>query len=277
MTGTRPPGRDDRRPATGDGVVTLHRDSHIPIYLQIAARLENEIRSGHYNATGKLPSEQAIMELYQVSRVTVRLALGHLMNEGLVIRKQGKGTFLAGQVVKHDLKDLQGFYDILVAQGLTPETELLSFEPTKPPPEVADAMEVGQGRLVLLRRLYRLEHAPIGVATTWLPLMAGKLSWRDAEVHFTYHILQDLLGLPIAKASIEIHGRRAGKELGGLLGVTSTSPLLVLRRVSYGPHGEPREFTRFTFDSDSYKVTVNAEGSESLHAGVTVSGIGEQG
>ena len=50
---------------------------------------------------------------------------------------------------------------------------------------------VGQGRLVLLRRLYRLDGAPIGLATTWLPLAAGKVAWRDAETHFTYHILQD--------------------------------------------------------------------------------------
>lgn len=275
MTGKRAAGRGGAPGPKQDGVVALHRDSHVAIYVQIAEHLEREIHAGHYHDTGKLPSEQALMQRFQVSRVTVRLALGHLMNEGLVVRKQGKGTFVAGHVVKHNLKDLQGFYDVLVAQGLVPETRLLTFESSHPPPEVADAMEVGQGRLILLRRLYRLDGAPIGLATTWLPLAAGKVAWRDAETHFTYHILQDLLNLPITRARIEIHGRRAGKELGGLLEVDADAPLLVLERVSYGPGGEPREFTRFTVNSDTYKFTVNAEGTPPLSAGVMVSGIGE--
>jgi GntR family transcriptional regulator len=267
--------RSGRKLPARHGVVALRRDSHVSLYVQIADHLEREIHAGQYGNTGKLPSEQALMERFKVSRVTVRLALGHLMNQGLVVRKQGKGTFVAGHVVRHDLKTLKGFYDVLVAQGLTPDTELLTFEPTHPPPEIADAMEVGQGRLVLLRRLYRLDGLPIGVATTWLPLEAAKVAWKDAETHFSYHILQDLLGLPIARASIEIHGRRAGKELGALLELDAGAPLLVLERISYGPGGEPREFTRFAVNSETYKFTVNAEGAVPFSAGVMVAGIAE--
>lgn len=254
-------------------VTQLERDSHVSLYLQIAERLKREILSNVYRASGRMPSEKSLTERFRVSRVTVRLAIGHLLNEGLVVRKQGKGTFIAGAHVRHDLQDLRGFYDVLVSQGLEPETTLLKFEPAVPPPEVADALGAGKSRRVFLKRLYRLDGVPIALAQTWLPLAARTVSWAEAEVHPSFSILQQLLRLPVARADIAIRGQRAGAELARALKLKPSSPILLLERRSFGPAGEPREFTWFAVNSETYEFTLHAEGPLALDSGLTVSAI----
>jgi GntR family transcriptional regulator len=254
-------------------VTPLRRDSHVALYIQIADHLKQEILSGAYQASGRLPSEQSLTGRYGVSRVTVRLAIGHLLNEGLVVRKQGKGTFIAGSHVRHDLKDLRGIYDVLVSQGLEPETTLLKFEPALPPPEVADALGAGKSRRVFLKRLYRLDGAAIALAQTWLPLEAQTVSWADAETHPSYSILQQLLAMPVASADISIRGQLAGGELARALKLKAASPILLLERRSYGPAGEPREFTRFAVNSETYEFTLNAASPQALSTGLRMSAI----
>lgn len=255
------------RPATRRGgeasrpmSAALDRESHLSLYMQIAERLRDEIATGRYAESGKLPSEQALVRRFEVSRVTVRLAIGHLINDGLVVRKQGKGTFLAGSLVRHDLRGLKGFYHELVSQGFNPETRLLDFELADPPPEVADALGSGRSRRVLLRRLYSLDGAPICLATTWLPAAAERVTWAEAETYPSYSILQYLLRTPIARAQIAIRGRLAGREYARALEITPKSPLLVLERVSYDDENRPLEHTLFAVNSKSYEFTFTADG-----------------
>jgi GntR family transcriptional regulator len=246
----------------------LDRDSHVALYIQLAEQLKREINEGLYRDGGRLPSEPALVKRFAVSRVTVRLAIGHLINEGLVTRKQGKGTFVAAQVVRHDLQDLKGFYDVLVAQGLALQTRLLTFEPALPPPEVAAAMATGEAPLYLLRRLYCLDDSPIALATTWLPAAAQQLSWTQAETHPSYSILQHLLELPIAYARVSIRSRLAGRQLAKILELKSSAPVLLLQRCSYGPGDEPREFTYFAVNSNNYEFTLNTQGAIALSSGL---------
>ena len=251
----------------------LKRDSDVALYIQIAENLRQAIAAGNFGASGRIPPEKALMERFGVSRVTIRLAVGHLLNEGLVVRKQGKGTFVVGSTVRHELGDLKGFYDVLVSQGLRPETELLKFEPSVPPPDIADALGGVKTRLMLLQRLYRLEQTPIGLATTWLPSKAKSIPWVDAEQHFSYSILQDILGLCVARAEIAIRGQLAGPELARLLELDKVSAVLILERKSFGLKNEPLEFTRFAVNSETYKFTLEAQGSLPLSTGVTMSAI----
>lgn len=81
--------------------MTLVRDDATSLYEQIATTLRDEIEQGVYEPTGKLPSEAQLSERFQVSRVTVRLALDRLADARIVERKQGKGTFAAKQRLRH--------------------------------------------------------------------------------------------------------------------------------------------------------------------------------
>jgi GntR family transcriptional regulator len=247
----------DRRVET-----VLRRDSHVALYAQAADLLKQEIGAGPHPASGRLPSEHDLMRRFGISRVTVRQAIGLLIKEGLVVRKQGKGTYLAGSTVRHELQELRGFYDVMAAQGLRPETRLLRFELVAPPPDVLARLEseAEGGELMLLQRLYSLEGAPIGLATTWLPAEARRVTWEQAETHPSYSILQQLLGIRIARASIAIRGRLAGRCVARILKLSSKSAVLVLGRASYDGEDRPRELTEFVVNSETYEFTLSAEG-----------------
>jgi len=245
------------RESDGPGV---ERNSHVALYAQIAERLRREIEGGRYAPTGRLPTEKELMARFEVSRITIRQALQRLLEGGLVVRKQGKGSFVAGSTVRHELRELRTFYDVMESQGLEPETELLRFEPVTPSPEVAAAMGAPAGKLMFLERLYRIDGAPIAVAHTWLIADARRITWEQAEANPSYSILQSLLGRAIAQASVAVRGRLAGRAIARLLGVSPKSAVLVLNRVSYDAQGAPLETTAFVVNSDTYEFTLESQG-----------------
>lgn len=80
----------------------LEKKSQSPLYQQLMARLKNDILAGVYPSGARIPSEQLLCETYGVSRVTVRKAMLDLVQEGLLVRRQGKGTFVADERIQRD-------------------------------------------------------------------------------------------------------------------------------------------------------------------------------
>lgn len=239
----------------------LVRDSHVALYVQIARWLEREIREGRLAPDERLEPEHALMRRFSVSRVTVRQAIDHLVGMGMVVRKQGKGTYVAGPSVRHDLQDLRGFLPVFFAQGRHPETRLLTFETAPVPEEDARALGLAAGSPTPhLQRLYILEGQPVGIADTWLTPAAGTVSRADAETYPSYAILQRRLGLTIARADMALRGGVSGAAIGRRLGLGPRAPVLVLTRVSYDGAGRALERTRFTVNSAAYEFTLSAEG-----------------
>ena len=87
----------------------LEKKSQSPLYQQLMTRLKNDILAGVYPSGARIPSEQLLCETYGVSRVTVRKAMLDLVQEGLLVRKQGKGTFVADERIQRDLLQITSF------------------------------------------------------------------------------------------------------------------------------------------------------------------------
>jgi GntR family transcriptional regulator len=241
--------------------VTVKRDSHVTLYVQIADQLAQEMVTGKYQPFDRLPSEQELMARFQVSRVTVRQAIAQLLRQGLVVAKQGKGTFVKGPVMRHGLQDLKGFYDTLVFQGLEPETRLLEFAPAAPPPRVAGLMKAKAGeRLVVLKRLYYLKSHPFALVAAYLPSAATRVTWEQACEHPIYSVLEEVLAIKIARADVSIRAQQAGKEVASMLDLQPRMPVLVMERVSYSAASEPCEHSVFTIRPETYEFHLSVRG-----------------
>ena len=117
----------------------LEKKSQSPLYQQLMMRLKNDILSGAYPPGGRIPSEQWLCDTYGVSRVTVRKALLDLVQEGLLVRRQGKGTFVADERIQRDLAHITSFSDACRQMGhaaadrieirLVRQAQLLADEP----------------------------------------------------------------------------------------------------------------------------------------------------
>lgn len=238
-------------------VTPLERSSHVALYQQIAERLASDIQERRFRPFERLPSEIELMKSFDVSRVTLRQAIDLLVRRGLVVRKQGKGTFVAGPALDHQLHELRGIYETIEAAGLDLRTRLIEFEPRHPPADIRELLG-GRGPLMRMKRLYRVDEAPLGLIVCWFPPAASSLRREDAETHTVYGMLGKLR-LGVDRADLTIGGRQAGRSLGKLLGCPSTSPLLVLERVSYEA-GVPCEKSFFFVRSDNYRFTLRVHG-----------------
>ncbi len=238
----------------------IERKSSVALYVQIAGRVAQDIRRRRYRPFERLPSEQRLVARYRVSRVTVRQALALLRRQGLVIAKQGKGTFVAGPVMRHELEGLRGFYDALVGQGLSPQTRLLEYRPGTAPKEVAARLGADGNEPVHLKRLYSVEGHPFALIDAWLAPGARKASWEEAERHPIYSILENLLRAPVARAEVSIFARGADAEETRLLELPEASAVLVMERVSYGKAGRALECSRFSIRPENYRFGLEVHG-----------------
>ena len=105
----------------------LQKSSQNPLYQQLMTRLRNDIDVGIYASGEKIPSEQQMCERYGVSRVTVRKAMLDLVQEGLLVRRQGKGTYVAEEKIKRDLLSITSFSNVCDKMGFTAHSKLISF------------------------------------------------------------------------------------------------------------------------------------------------------
>ena len=108
----------------------LKADSSSPLYHQLMQRIAADIDRGTYPVGSRIPPEHELEQLYQVSRVTVRRALAELTSEGLLERKQGKGTFVSMPQGNVQLKNLHSFHDSCKINNVKPSTDVIHVKET---------------------------------------------------------------------------------------------------------------------------------------------------
>lgn len=240
--------------------IPLRRDSHVAMYRQIAGRLRDAIARGEYATGDRIPTEPELCKRFGVSRITCRQAVEALAREGLVVRQQGKGTFVSAPVVRHDLLELRGIYDGLVAQGLDPRTRLLAFGIGVPPAAVAARLGTGLRKLVHWQRLYAVRGKPFAVSTVHLDAGRLKLTRELVDRHPTYAILEQLLGERIGRADVAIRYEPASAEIARALGLAKGAPLMVMERISYNADGTPREHSVYRARAEAYAFSLTVRG-----------------
>jgi GntR family transcriptional regulator len=234
----------------------LIRENIASLYEQIASLLREEIQQGRFEPTGKLPSEAALCLRFGVSRVTVRLALAKLEQEGTVARKQGKGTYAAGKQLRHGLDQLRSFHESLLQQGLQAGMRLLSREIVDAPGGALSVMGDEDGRCLRLQRLHLLDGAPLAVGRSYLPLLMNAADRERMERTPSYAILQELTGQAVARADLAIKVGQADAELAPALEVVEGAPLLVMERSSYFADGACCDRSQFYIRPERYEFVI---------------------
>lgn len=238
----------------------LARDSHVAMYRQIAQRLREAILRGDYGADGKLPTEPELIGRFRVSRITARQAVDALVREGLVVRQQGKGTFVAGPIVHHELASLRGIYDTLLAQGLRPDTRLLAFGRIKPPQHVAHRLGRPRRNLLHWRRVFMLHGKPFAVGEAHVNALGAAITESQVRAHSTYSVLENLLGETVVRAEVSIRYAPAAGALARDLAVKHGAPLMVLERVSHNAAGVPLEHSLYHARAEMYEFSLTVRG-----------------
>lgn len=243
--------RSGRAKPTG---AVLNRASPEPLYRQLAGQLQTAIRDGTLQPGDRIESEAALMTRYGVSRITLRQAVDDLVRKRLLVRKQGKGTFVTASPVRHDLSRRHGLLASLFAQADSASARLVRYGLVKPPADVARAMQLKPGEPALaVDRLYMIGGKPVVLAFGWLTKAAAGISRAKAELIATEDMLRES-GLSVASSHVTLRAQAAGEAIGKLLRVSARAPLLVLERTTTASDGSVNEFGRIHFCSDSYEI-----------------------
>lgn len=238
----------------------LDPGSRLPLYFQLETELRRAIESGTWAAHEAIPPERELIAQYGVSRITVRQALSNLVGEGLLYRKHGKGTFVAGPrtgPIAESLGELTGHLEELQLQGLHPEVEVLALQSSPLPLVVAEALRRSSGALgwYLYRRVW-VDKQPLMLSTVWLPRDLGIELTTDLVKHETLSRLMTRHGHQTVKGLQRIGAACATAEEAHLLGIGTGEAVLWVSRVIMGAADHPLVWFRTLYRADRYEYEV---------------------
>jgi GntR family transcriptional regulator len=237
----------------------LRRSSPEPLYRQLARHIETEIGRGALKLYDRLESEGLLAERFQVSRITVRQAVAELVRKQLLVRRQGKGTFVSAPAVRHDLTRTHGLLGSLFSQSEAAGSRLLRYELETPPADVATDLGLAPSQPALaLDRLYLMGGRPVAFARAWLVPSVAALPRATAELLATEDMMRQV-GIRIACSQVAMRAATAGAAVGRLLKIAARAPVLVLRRKTYGDDGAVKEVCCVSFCSDAYEFVCSTQ------------------
>jgi GntR family transcriptional regulator len=216
-----------------------------PLYKDVKRQVMEALTRGEWKPGEAIPSERRIAERFGISIGTVRKAIDELVAENLLIRQQGRGTFVATHTRD---RLLFYFFHIVPEQGPKeyPEVELLSFSRAKAERGVADRLQIEAGDPVLrIRNALRLagERMIIDDITVSAQRFPGLTEKRFRERPSTiYNLYQDLYGISVVRSSERLRAVAADAEIASLLGIAPGAPLLQIRRIALAYNDLPVEF-----------------------------------
>jgi GntR family transcriptional regulator len=239
----------------------LSRSSPEPLHRQLAALIEAAILDGVLKPGARLPSESELSASYGVSRITVRQAVGALVRRQILLRKQGKGTFVTAPSVRHDLKRLHGLFGSLFSQAQGARAQVLCFELRRAPGDVAELLRLpAGGDAVAFQRLYFIDDQPVAVTDGWLAPEVAAVSRAKAELISTEDMMA-AVGIRIASTQVALRAVAAGARVGRLLKLPARAPLIELSRTALGVDGAVKQIGRFWLGSDRYQLVLSAPDS----------------
>jgi DNA-binding GntR family transcriptional regulator len=241
--------------------ITIDRTSPVPLYFQLAQHFESAIRSGALKVGARLETEVQLAEMLSLSRPTVRAAFLYLANKGLVVRKRGTGTLVASKRINGDF-ELTSLYDELKASGRAPATRVLKTETRHVSGQVADALRLAEGSLVLsLERLRLADGEPMALMHNYLPAGLVQLNVEMLEEHGLYELLR-ASGIGLYSATQRMGAKNASAVEARLLDETRGTALLTMERIAYDQADRPVEFARHLYRSSRYAFTTSCSRSE---------------
>lgn len=239
----------------------LKQDAITPLYVQLMEELETSIRNGVYKPGDKIMTEAEMAKEYGVSLITVRKAVGSLMEKGLVVRKQGKGTFVTKPKYSRNMKKLQSFTEMCEQMGVKPGAQVLENRLIMADKKVADRLGIEPGsNVVYISRLRLADGEPVQVEKSYFPLKYAFLLEEDLNNGSMFECLKEKAGAKVASSEKMIELCRATAEEAALVDVKKGDYLLFVKSTAYDENGEPMYAGIQLINGDRFSLYVYESG-----------------
>lgn len=232
----------------------INKSSPIPIYFQLEELLRMAVENGELIPGQLIPSERELAEKYDISRMTVRQAINNMVNQGLLVREKGKGTFVADKKIEQPLMTLTSFSEDMRSRGLVPGTEIREFEIASASMRESNELQIEEGEPIYRVSRVRLADAePMAYEILFLPKSIFPEITEATISRSFYKYVEKELGMKIERARQTLEPALATDIESEFLNVKKGSPVLLMRRTSYLSNGRPFEYVKSVYRGDRYK------------------------
>lgn len=234
----------------------------LPIYHQIRRTIKHRILDRQYVSNGKIPSELELADQFNVNRMTVRQALSSLVDEGLLVRKRGDGTFVTSNEAL--IRDMSLKHISMTNELLLPlkESKTLTVKKTEIPPTpiVREKLELSPKDSLVVRivRDRLVSEGSHCFTVNYLPVEIARQIEEEALFDKPLlKILEDDLNIHFTEAFQTIEASFADEETAEHLGILPGNLTLLTERIMYDQHGKPVELVNCTYDAGLYKTCLH--------------------
>ncbi|UCC62039.1 MAG: GntR family transcriptional regulator [Anaerolineae bacterium] len=239
------------------------RNHPLPLYYQLMQELRQRIEEGTWKPGGLIPSERELSETYGISRMTVRQALAELVNDGLLRRDQGRGTFVARPKIRKQLSRLTSFTEDMRARGKLPSAQVLCMEMVSARPKVAEMLQTDvAGQVVLVERLRLADNEPVGIERSHLSFDGCEAILREDLSGSLYRLLSKRFGLVPTRAQEEIEAGACASREAKILGIKHSQPVLLIRRRTFDQNQRAFEYVESVYRGDNRILSVELTAEE---------------
>lgn len=233
----------------------LDQNSIVPLYKQLKDKIKDSIMDGTLKPNQKIPSELELSQTYQISRITVRNAIAELVDEELLEKKQGKGTFVC--TPKIDVRS-PTFTIMCQKNGKTPGSQTIKV--VKQEATERDVKELGLSpgdHVIYLLRVLSADAEPIMVEHNYFPEKFSKLLEADLRDISLYAYLRENYNVHFGSASKSIELAYPTEVEAELLNITEETPMLMIREIVYDRStDEPLHRTKQYLMGDRFKYVI---------------------
>ena len=246
--------------------VMLNKQSYIPLYQQMIDELKKRIEAGEYKPGQVLPSETSFCEEFGVSRITVRQAVQILTDEGVVVKRHGKGSFVS-EKYGHTSSRFIRFLEVCKEQGLSVYSHVLSVAETAATRDLIGTLELAYGESVIqvISMLYA-NYKPMVMVHGYYPADTfGFLTEADLENQDVHDLILKHTGIDTDIQCIykdRLSTAPANAEEAEHLAVSKGDPVFILNETLCLPNGKPFFALRETLSGKHFSFELSGKGAK---------------
>jgi GntR family transcriptional regulator len=222
------------------------------LYAKVEEALAMEIAQGEYRPGDQLPTEEELLQRFQVSRITVRRAIQNLVRRDLLEIRRGLGTFVLSPRIEAELTKLTGFVEDMHAVGRKATARVISRGIVAASARVAERLELTKGiKVMQIKRVRLADDTPISFDETYLPLGLGKQIVRnDLRRRPIFTLLEEEYGVPLVEAVYELEAVTASESIAEALQIRVGAPIFQIERTSMTSGNKPVDYEVLSYRGD---------------------------
>jgi GntR family transcriptional regulator len=242
--------------------VDVLRQNGIPFYHQLKEIFTEKIQNGEWKPGETIPNEVTLCQQYGVSRGPVRQALDHLVREGMLKRKQGKGTIVLPPKVENNLGDFFSFTSLIQKRGMRPGVHLLYFDTIPATGSIAHALKLDQGKYCFkILRLRLADNEPLILETVYVPEQICRgLTEDQVSSRSLYEILASDYGAISQSVKQFFEPAIADEYEAKELNIAKGAPVLLIQNTTFAADYRPLVFSKAIMRGDRVRYFVEING-----------------